>query len=79
MFLELLGKRDNKLNKTLKIRLSYRVIGLVGSRVETKISLRLGFFLYAITGRAIIDFFITVCRCKYSFFIILLMSMLRRL
>ena len=76
MFLELLGKRNNKLNQTLNIRLSLRVTGSVGSRVETKISMRLGFFLYAITGSVIIGFFITVCRCKYSSFII---STLQRL
>ena len=52
---------------------------LVGSRVETKISLRLGFFLYARTEQAIIGFFITVYRFNYSIFIILTMSTLRRL
>ena len=74
MFLELSGKRNNKLNQTLNIQ---RVTGLVGSRVETKICNM--HILYAITGRAIIGFFITVCRCKDSSFLILPMSTLRRL
>ena len=50
-----------------------------GSRVETKISFRLGFVLYAITGHAIVGFFISFCRTKYSSFIIFPMSTLRRL